>query len=425
MTLDQVLTLRIEKPAAGGRMIARHDGRVVLVAGAIPGELVTAGVERIERSLAFATVLEVIEPHAGRRRAAGDPRCGGASYAHIEPHEQRRLKEAVIRDALARLGRVPWEAPIPVTASPERGYRMRARLHVRDGRVGFFREGTHDLCDAAATGQLLDDTPVALAAIAAEVRHAGLTGDADLDVSENIPGTERAVHVDLDPGARWNHRALRLTAPGVTGFSWSTRGRNGDHVVGGEPVVADEFEWPQPDGATRRLTLRRHVRAFFQGNRFLLRPLMEAVMEACPAGDVTDLYAGVGLFGVSLAATGRHRVVAVEGHRASARDLRANAAAYSDVIDVREAPVERVVASREATAPTVVLDPPRTGMTREALAGLLAWAPARVVFVSCDVATFARDVRRFLDAGYALDRLQAFDLFPNTPHVEVVGVLNL
>jgi 23S rRNA (uracil1939-C5)-methyltransferase len=166
------------------------------------------------------------------------------------------------------------------------------------------------------------------------------------------------------------------------------------------------------------------VRAFFQGNRFLLGPLVDAVVGACLPGAVIDLYSGVGLFAVALAATGHDRVTAVEGHHASARDLRANAEPFEASLAVHEAPVEHFLSSAApGCAPTLVLDPPRSGMTREAVAGAIRLGAERVVFVSCDVATFARDVRTFVDGGYTLDHIEAFDLFPNTAHVEVVARL--
>src|SRR6187431_425647 len=153
-----LLTLDIEKAAAGGRMLARHDGQVVLVAGAIPGERVVARLERKERGVAFADVAEVLQPSADRRTVAGDSRCGGNVFAHIEYARQLTLKGEIIQDAFRRIGRIPLAKAPSVVGSPERGYRMRARLHVSGGRVGFFLEGTHQVCDVASTGQLLPET---------------------------------------------------------------------------------------------------------------------------------------------------------------------------------------------------------------------------------------------------------------------------
>ena len=115
-------------------------------------------IERVGKGVAYAAVTAVDESSADRREAAGDPLCGGCLYAHIAYPRQLGLKSLVIADAFARIGRIDLPAPVSVAASPEDGYRMRARLHVRRGLVGFFREGTHELCDARQTGQLLPET---------------------------------------------------------------------------------------------------------------------------------------------------------------------------------------------------------------------------------------------------------------------------
>src|SRR3954462_12335364 len=153
LTPGQTLDVHVEKPAVGGRMIARVDGQVVFVAGAIPGERIRAVVERVVKGLAYADTVAVDEPSASRRPAAGDPLCGGCLYAHIAYDRQREIKALVIRDAFARIGRIELAAPVDVEASPEEGYRRRARLHVSGGLVGFYREGTHELCDPRPTRQ--------------------------------------------------------------------------------------------------------------------------------------------------------------------------------------------------------------------------------------------------------------------------------
>src|SRR3954464_6195417 len=126
----QQIEVTIEKPASGGRMIARHLGQVVLVRGAIPGERVTAWVERAEKRLAYAVTRDVIEASPDRRAGLEDALCGGALYSHIRYQRQLSLQSDVLRDASGRLGRYPIDAAVPVDASPEAGYRMRARFHV-------------------------------------------------------------------------------------------------------------------------------------------------------------------------------------------------------------------------------------------------------------------------------------------------------
>jgi 23S rRNA (uracil1939-C5)-methyltransferase len=133
---------------------------------------------------------------------------------------------------------------------------------------------------------------------------------------------------------------------------------------------------------------------------------------------VLDLYAGVGLFSVAAAAAGRGPVVAVEGDRFSAADLRRNA--EGQAITVHTGAVEAYLDHARGAHATVIVDPPRTGMSKEATAGVLKLRAPRVVYVSCDIATLARDARLLLDAGYRITSAQAFDLFPNTAHVETL-----
>ncbi len=165
--------------------------------------------------------------------------------------------------------------------------------------------------------------------------------------------------------------------------------------------------------------LRRHAESFFQGNRFLLPQLVTAVADLVPdGGEVLDLYAGVGLFSVVLACMGRLELTAVEGDHASAADLRENARLYDPRVKAIVGSVEEFLAKRSAAVATAIVDPPRTGMTADALSSLTRLSPERIVYVSCDPPTLARDARRLLDAGYRLASLRAFDFFPNTPHVE-------
>jgi 23S rRNA (uracil1939-C5)-methyltransferase len=411
-----LLTLDVEKPAAGGRMLARHHGQVVLVWGAIPGERVSARVERIGKGVIYADTAQVLSPSADRRGDAGDWRCGGNVLAFVEYPRQLRLKGQIIQDALARIGRVPLAAPPEVVGSPEHGYRMRARMHASNGRVGFFREGTHMLCGVAQTRQLADATNTWIAGVEELIARRSLAGLAAVEVSENISGDERACHLELRAGI--DASAYTVLAEDLTGLSAARADRAGVEVLSGTPSVVDVLSG---------LHLRRDVRSFFQGNRFLLEPLVQRVTTLAGTGPVVDLYAGVGLFGLSLAATGAPAVVVVEGDPISARDLKQNAEPFGDRVRVERRSVEQFLALTRArnddlAGATFIVDPPRAGMTREALAGIVAQTPGRIVYVSCDVATFARDTRALIDARYELGELIGVDLFPNTAHVESVAL---
>ena len=416
-----LITLDVDKPAAGGRMLGRYHGQVVLVWGAIPGERVEARVERAGKGVLYAETAAVLTPSPDRRAVEADWRCGGSVFAHVTYPRQLEIKGQIIDDAFRRIGRVPLAAPPTVESSPATGYRMRARLHVHDGRIGFYREGTHHICDAAATGQLLPETNEWIARTASLLRERRLSGLAGVEIAENVAGNQRACHLELHAGAP--AEPFAILADGLRGLSAQAADARHVRRLAGDPSIADDLRPGAEDGPVLRL--RRDVRAFFQGNRFLLEQLVRHVVGLVPNGPVIDLYAGVGLFGLSLATVGVGPVTLVEGDPIAAADLAANAEPFREAVVVERRSVESFLAGRVsgADAGTVVVDPPRTGMTRDALARVIAAGPQRIVYVSCDVATLARDVRTLIDAGYTLGPVRAFDLFPNTAHVETVAVL--
>lgn len=416
--------LLIERPVAGGRMLARHEGQVVLVAGAIPGERVGAEVERSARGTLWATVTEVLEASPDRREPLCDPACAGLAFAHIAYDRQRQLKGEIVADAFHRIGKIPLEQPIRVEPSPERGYRLRARVHVRGRRAGFFVEGTHTLCDARATAQLLPETMDAVDATLAALTTRLAECDAVV-VAENVAATERVAHVEPGDGARLDDLARRVVLPaGLTGLTTGVRGRT--VTLAGAASVTDSaehlFDGRSPIGTLAAWT--RRATSFFQGNRFLTGSLVRRVLELSEGGRFADLYAGVGLFTVALAARGG-RVWAVEGDRSSGEDLESNVGPWRSQVRVTHTSVEEALTARPSEPPDVLLlDPPRTGLSRVALDGAVAWAADRVVYISCDPPTLARDAKRLVEAGYALQSVDAFDLFPNTPHVEVIAAFD-
>jgi 23S rRNA (uracil1939-C5)-methyltransferase len=419
LALGQRVELDIEKPAAGGRMIARHEGQVVLVMGAIPGERVLAHIEKADRQLAFATTVDVLTPSPDRRPPYVDPLCGGCLYAHIAYARQLSVKAEIVQDAFARLGHITLPA-VQVAASRDRGYRMRGRLYAHDGRIGFFREGSHSICDAAPTG-LLTESAVQTAVSFAEALRAAGSSPRSIEVTENIAADQRALHVELEPNDRIEGALLSSVtrSHGLTGCS--ARGRDGV-VVAMDPAVSDPLA-VLTSGRGTSGTLRRRAESFFQANRFLLPNLVRTVLDALPSEEgVIDLYAGVGLFSVSMAAVGRSGILAVEGDRSSAADLFENAKQFPAALRVVHESVENFMSGVRAAAGTIIVDPPRSGISRAAMTAVARSGAQRIIYVSCDPATMARDARRLVDAGYQLEWLQGFDLFPNTPHVESVAL---
>ncbi len=388
-------------------MIARHDGAIVFVSGAIPGEVVEAEIEKVQRGTAWAATREIVERSPDRVDGAPDGACGGSVFAHIAYERQRQLKSAIIDDAFRRIGRITLDAPADVVASPVDGYRMRARLHLRNGRIGFFREGTHSICDAAPTRQLRDDTIEVIRRLESSLAGESRQTVGDIEIAENIDASQRAIHLELLPDADPSTLAALAAVDGVHGASCAHPDNPRTIELFGSTIVSDRIHG---------VPLDRHVRSFFQGNRYLLEPFVEWILRHVARGPLVDFYAGVGLFSLTAKTVGAGPITAVEGDLVAVRDLKRNARGE---ITVLELPVERY-RSHSGPPATVIVDPPRTGMSREALARAIELRAPSFVYVSCDVATLARDARVLVDAGYRIASARGFDLFPNTAHVETV-----
>ena len=417
------IEVTVERPAVGGRMIARHDGRVVLVGGAIPGERVRAAVERSRRGVVLARTVEILDRSQDRRPVAGVAACGGRSFAHIAYRRQLELKSEIVRDAFRRIGRIELSSPPRVAPSPEAGYRLRVRLHVGDGRLGFHEEGSHRVCDVTGIGQLLPKTERLIGSLAAHMDALASSGARTVELAEDLDGAQCAVHVVVpgDPANVADVLRPLASVTGVTGLTVASDTSSGaGRVLAGTPYVTDAVA-AFTSGGARTASLRRHPASFFQSNRFLVRELVAAVASLSECDEVVDLYAGVGLFAVSIAAMRGGPVTAVERDPCSAADLVSNAAPLGAAVQVIRAPVETFLKrSAGLEGATAIVDPPRAGLSREVLTRLARRRPTRIVCVSCDVATQARDLRALGKLGYRLDQIQAFDMFPHTAHIETV-----
>jgi tRNA/tmRNA/rRNA uracil-C5-methylase (TrmA/RlmC/RlmD family) len=394
----------------GGEGVARVEGKAVFVPGALPGERVVLRVVDDRARWARAELVEVREASPDRVEPPCPyvPACGGCDLQHASPEAQRRLKTRVVREQLERLGGV---ADPPVVAcravGPDTGYRTHAQLHAApDGRLGFHRAGSHEV------------VPVARCLVLTEAAQAVRD-----QVGDDTGAAEVAVRAHPASGT-----AAAVLTPGPGGLAL--------------PEGAFDLLLEQPDGSlvTMRgdgslaeqvgpFTFRFDAGSFFQVNSAGAAALSGEVREAC--GDVGgalvwDLYAGVGLLSLPLAADGAE-VVAVEGHRPSAEHARANAEAAGLDLEVLAEPVEDVVRRAAAGAAEldppdiVVLDPPRTGAGPDVVTDIAALAPGLIAYVACDVAALARDTRALGEHGYRLTRAVPLDLFPMTHHVEVVA----
>jgi 23S rRNA (uracil1939-C5)-methyltransferase len=413
----------IEKGVFRGRGLARIEGRVVFVPRAHPGDRVRARITEVHAGWAEGALVELIEPSPDRRASPCPyvPRCGGCAYQDYGAEAELRLKESVLRESLARAG-APWDGPVVVHASPEAGWRVRASLHVAGGetgvRLGLRQEGSRRVVDLEACLQLSEAANRAARAV-----HAGLAARPSL--AARVQGLElleapdgRALLATLETGLG-RHEAPSLApvgagVPGLAGFGVRTRTRSLEWLSG-TPFV---------EVSVLGLTLRVHASSFFQANRFLLEPLARTVLELVPPGDsrILDLYSGVGLFALPLAARDGCETIAVEQSRFASEDARVSAErAGLPRLRVRAAGVEEALREMPARdGERIVLDPPRTGAGRGVVEAVAARRPAVVVYVSCDPPTLGRDLALFAARGYRPDAVQLFDQFPKTFHMEAV-----
>ena len=379
---DHEIELVVERLAAGGEGVGRApDGRVVFVPYTAPGDRVRVRVTQQRKRFARGEVRELLEPGAART----DPvcavfgSCGGCAWQHVEYATQLEAKRGIVADALTRIAGVALPGPLEIVPSPSPyAWRSRTRLVCESGRIGYRRRQSHALQAVARCPVLAPDLDAALHALA---------------VSPPVDG-----EVELAQG----DGAVRAT-PLEDGRATANAARIGLRT-----------------GADR---LEISAGVFFQAHAGLRDALLEAALGAAGSGRVAaDLFAGAGFFSLGL---GRRfeRVVAVEADPAAAADLRRNAdAAGLRNLEVVEAPVERAL-TRVRDADVLLLDPPRTGLPRGVAEALARGATSRVVYVSCEPSTLARDLVAFRAGGLLPVRVTAFDLFPQTPHVEVVTLL--
>src|SRR5918994_4919463 len=299
MQPGDAIEVTVEKAVYRGLGLARHDGQVVFVPRGRPGDRLRVRVESVTPGYARAVTESVLEGGPAQR-AAPCPvfsQCGGCAYQHVDYGAQLCLKEDILRESLARAG-VAWDAPIPVKASPEEGWRTRASFHLQHAggawRLGLHVEGTHRVVDIERCLQIspaMNRTQRALAKALGE-RPQWARRVASLDLAESADGRQlvAALETDLEAADAPALAALAEAAPWLTGLG-AVVGRGGRRryvSLRGAPYV---------ETTVLGVPLRAHVRSFFQANRFLVDDLARCVVEATPPGGaVLDLYAGVGLF---------------------------------------------------------------------------------------------------------------------------------
>ncbi|MDL4774959.1 MULTISPECIES: class I SAM-dependent RNA methyltransferase [Thermomonosporaceae] len=439
--LDDLLELEVGNVANGGFCVARHEGRVVFVRHALPGERVRARVTDVTKSFLRADAEEILQASPDRVVPpcpfAGPGRCGGCDWQHASLPAQRALKAAVIEEQLQRLAgitrevvveEVPYPASDEFTPGPGLGWRTRVQFAVEDGTVGLRRHRSHDL-------EPVDECLIAHPGVEAMgIEHKRWPGASGVEGVVSAATGDRLVV--LRGRDRRKIRVPHLDVP--------------VRLVRGKPEPGANLPYVREEVSGRLFQVSGS--GFWQVHPGAAQLLADAVLQALEPkpGDIAlDLYCGVGLFaGVLADRIGPDGlVVGVESDGQAVRDAKFNLRDLPHVA-IERGPVEQVVAdlefgradgsgrsqnkrggtghqggARVRRADVVVLDPPRTGAGRGVVDQITRIAGRKIAYVSCDPATLARDLAYFSERGWTLESLRAFDAFPMTQHVEVLATL--
>ena len=421
------MNVTIERILPGGLGLAHADGQTVMVALAAPGDRLRVRVERVKGSVAFASIEEIIEPSPDRIEPPCPyfGRCGGCDFQQMNYEAQLAAKKDIVRDCLRRIAKIDVPDFQIVAAPNQWHYRARAQWQydAERKRLGYFESGSRRVCDVAECAVLVPELQWVL-----EDMRAGMAGEllaGEARYFRAIAGDDRAV---VAAGFERSHRATPRQRPALENSALSIEEESGEitRTIAGE-------------------TYRLGAESFFQTNVDLVPQLIEEAIGKQQGDTAIELYCGVGLFTVPLARRFKD-VIGVEDDADATEFARrnlataglSNAEIVNSDVGVWLNPVEiktekkrhqrhPSVAATPGTPPAaalqvdfLLLDPPRTGAESRVIGGILQLEPKRICYVSCDPATLARDLRKIIAGGYAIDSIVAFDMFPQTHHVETV-----
>jgi 23S rRNA (uracil1939-C5)-methyltransferase len=407
----------------GGEALGYHAGRTVLVPRVLPGERAEVEEVRTQKGVVHARPLRIIEP--SRERA--EPlcpyfgRCGGCQYQHLTLASQLTTKPEILRETLRRLGKVNWEAPIPVHASPAWNYRNQAQLKAgksEDGSpaLGFFAAESNRLIPIDSCPILSPRLNVLLGEFRSQPWAEALGHCREVELLAD----DRDEKVMLTLRGGWKAQEARALAQRCLAEL------AGVVTVAIEPGASLQvFGEPHLNYRVGDWTYQVSPTAFFQSQRFLLPEFVAGVVGEETGVVAIDLFAGVGLFTLPLALR-FEQVIAVESHPQAAVDLAANARAATglNIRAIAETADDFLRRCAQAEPDLVVMDPPRVGAGVATLKMLLALKPKRLHYVSCSPPTLARDLGFLLQQGYRLDAVEMFDFFPQTYHIESLARLS-
>ena len=437
---NQSYDLTIEGYASDGQGIARLNGMAVFVKGALRGEVCRVSLMKVGKTAAWGRVTEVLSPSPMRQ--APDcphyPKCGGCALRHMRYEEELSFKRQRVDDALARIGGLDLRVEaIHGAASPFR-YRNKAQFPVAnapDGvRVGFYRARSHDVIDVPECLLLSPAADAAGRAVKAWMRQYGVPAYDEAAhtglVRHVFVRTSRAgaslvcivANGDALPEEAALVSALRAAVPGLSGVVFNANTRRTNVILGDSYRTlwgADTL-----DETLCGLTFRISVPSFFQVNPVQTEVLYGRAVdlaELTGQETVLDLYCGAGTISLAMARSAG-RVIGAEIIPSAVENARENARRNdlhnAEFICADAGQAAQELAARGLHPDVICVDPPRKGLSPQVIEAIVQMAPRRIVYVSCDPATLARDLKLLTEHGYRPLRAEAVDMFPRTSHVE-------
>jgi tRNA/tmRNA/rRNA uracil-C5-methylase (TrmA/RlmC/RlmD family) len=390
-TNNQTIEVKIEKIVPNGFGLAFAENLTVFVALAAKGDRLLVKIIQTKGKTAFAEIVEILEPSPDRT----EPKCpyfggcGGCNFQQLKYEAQLEAKVAIVRDCLTRIGKINYEKDIPIIASPrDYEYRSRAQWHLdtRKKKFGYFQRKSHEIIDVEVCPILTPELENTLTDLREEIAWESFWSEI-VEIEAASSGEEVSVY-----------SAEIIETTDEIAFT-----------ANGEKYYYD-------------------ATSFFQGNPFLIEPLVEIALKDAAGETALDLYCGVGLFTLPLARSFQN-VSGVEGYEKAIDFAEKNIAdaRLSNVKFHRENVAEwlKENAKNLKNLDFVLLDPPRVGTERETIENLIKLQPKQISYVSCEPSTLARDLKILTENNYRIESITALDLFPQTHHVETVVRLQL
>ena len=407
MSSSSALEVELQSLAFGGDALGRlPDGRTVFVPFGLPGEKVAIRLVEDKARHARGEVVEILQasPERVEARCRHYGACGGCHYQHLAYPAQLASKQAILAEQLQRIARISNPPVQQSVASPLAwGYRNFMQFHqTSQGALGLLKPRSNEVF------------PLQECHLPEEALNAAWP----LLEFEPIPGLER---IGLRVGAGDDLQLiLECNTPETPDLSIEDLPLSVVHLSPWGSLLLAGSQSVQIEGLGR--PFRVSAGSFFQVNRRVAEAMVEhllASLPLTPGVSLLELYCGVGLFSAFLAPRVA-RLVGVEASSQACSDFEYNLDEY-DNVELYEAPAEHVIESLDIHADIVLVDPPRAGLGREVIRGLLAMQPQQIAYISCDAATLARDARALIDGGYHLAHITPFDVFPQTFHIESIS----